>query len=365
MTTQDREICARNSERYDAGFKRLLESKGVPAYSIAVAKGSSIVYRLHGGHLHPESGAGPVRENTRFNVGSVSKPITGAALVLLLEEGRLTLDDPVVKHIPEYRYPQVTLLNLLTHSAGYDPAFGIDVGFPSRAADVPGFLGRLYERGELCYEPGTSSAYFTLGYAILMDVVERVSGMPFESFVRQRLFDPLGMFASTFDAARLADSPYVLPWDGSRNEHLREEAMTPVMGDRGLFTTADDLVKFGYLFLNGRDNGRKDGNLSDGDNANRPVFSPAALRLMIRELPGMSPGKTPVFWRKGLRDEYGFFGDACSSEALGHTGFTGCMLLVDPACDTVAALLTNSVDWHGDWRNYRLLCNLAMALPNK
>jgi len=388
----EKEICARNSERFDAGFKRLLEGQGVPAYSVAVWKNGRTVYRLSGGSVYPESGAGPVQENTRFNVGSVSKPITGAALVLLMEEGRLCLDDPVAKHIPEYPFPQVTLLHLLTHSAGYDSSVGIDFGFPALASEVPDFLTRLYAINELKYETGTASEYFTLGYCMLMDVIERVSGMAFDTFVAQRLFLPLGMTSSAFDPGRLAESPpYVLPWDGNRREHLREEAMTAVMGDRGLFTTSDDLVRFGRLFLNGRDNGHRsekwsvsdkacmgeelsDGDtggghgrqLSDRDNGGvPPVFSPAAIDLMTRELPGISPCKTPVFWKKGSRDEYGCFGDTNSSAALGHTGFTGCMLLVDPAHDTAAAMLTNSVDWHADWRNYKRLCNLVMALPNK
>lgn len=376
--TLEKEICTRNSERFDASFQRLLEGQGVPAYSIAVWKSGRTVYRLSGGSVYPESGAGPVQENTRFNVGSVSKPITGAALVLLVEEGRLCLDDPVAKHVPEYPFPQVTLLHLLTHSAGYDSSAGIDFGFPAMASEVPGFLARLYAINELKYETGTASEYFTLGYCMLMDVIERVSGTAFDTFVGQRLFHPLGMSLSAFDPGRLAESPpYVLPWDGNRREHLREEAMTAVMGDRGLFTTSDDLVRFGRLFLNRRDNGHRSEKWSDSDNARRGeelsdrdngiphVLSPAALDLMTRELPGFSPNKTPVFWKKGSRDEYGCFGDTSSPAALGHTGFTGCMLLVDPAHDTAAAMLTNSVDWHADWRNYKRLCNLVMALPNK
>lgn len=168
--------------------------------------------------------------------------------------------------------------------------------------------------------------------------------------------------------------------------------MTAVMGDRGLFTTADDLLKFGSFFLSDRDNGEREPILSGGDNVERvpilrdgnagkgdrvlsegdnggskagaPLFSKAAIDFMRRSIPGISPTKTPVFWRKGEADGYGCFGDLNSEEAIGHTGFTGCMLLIDPARDTVAALLTNSLEWHADWRNYRLLCNLVMALPH-
>ncbi|WP_391575099.1 serine hydrolase domain-containing protein, partial [Cohnella sp.] len=293
---------------------------------------------------------------------------------------------------------QVTLLHLLTHTAGYDTSVVESFGFPSRQAEVRKYLSLIYEINELKYLPGERSEYFTLGYCILMDVIERVSGMPFESFVQKRIFLPAGMTDSSFDPANLADRPFVLPWDTGRGDYLREEAMTAVMGDRGLFTTADDLLKFGRLFLSDGDNGEReqilsggdagkvDRVLSDGDNGERednatielslsegdnsgskagaPLFSKATIDFMRRSIPVISPTKTPVFWRKGEADGYGCFGDLNSEEAIGHTGFTGCMLLIDPACDTVAALLTNSLEWHADWRNYRLLCNLVMALPH-
>ncbi|QJD86576.1 serine hydrolase domain-containing protein [Cohnella herbarum] len=368
----DVESCKSNSVLYDSRFRRLLENKRVPAYSIAVLKGGKIVYRLAEGTTSSK--------NTRFNVGSVSKLVTGAALVQLVEEGKLCIDDPVALHIPEYPLKQVALLHLLNHTAGYDTSVVESFGFPSRQAEVRKYLSRIYEINELKYQLGERSEYFTLGYCILMDVIERVSGMPFESFVRKRLFLPAGMNDSSFDPASLADRPFVLPWDAGRGDYLREEAMTAVMGDRGLFTTADDLLKFGRLFLSdgdtgkgdrvlsGGDSGEREPILSDGDNSGSkavaPLFSKAAIDFMRRSIPGITPTKTPVFWRKGEADGYGCFGDLNSEEAIGHTGFTGCMLLIDPARDTVAALLTNSLEWHADWRNYRLLCNLVMALPH-
>lgn len=398
----DNTIYKINSQRYDRDIMALLASRRASCCSIAVMKRSKLVYRLaygapapagsegrgangqaSGGALVEGSGASgaygqasggalsegiggngaygqasvdSVRADTRFNVGSVSKLVTGAAVMKLVETGQLTLDDPVARHIPEYRLPAVTVLHLLTHAAGYGADAVNGLGFPERQEDVALFLQRLYEIDTLARQPGQSSEYFTLGYTILMDVIERVSGLTFEKFVQTHIFHPAQMADSTFDPDTLGGKHYVLPWDDHSGVFLHKEAMTGVMGDRGLFTTAADLVRFGSVFLNG-------GVFVDEmDGSRMRLFSQAAVDAMLREATPREWGKTPVFWRKGNYDVYGCFGDLNAPEAVGHTGFTGCMLLIDPVYETVAALLTNSLNWHADWRNYRLLCNIVMSM---
>lgn len=350
----DTAICNSNAARYDEILRLLFEDQRVPGFSIEVLKRGRIVYRLADGFSTPKPGQGnPVNSNTLFNVGSVSKLITGAAIVKLVETGLLSLSDPVAKHIPEYPFDKITLLQLLTHSAGYAAKLVDDIGFPERQGDVPAFLERIYAINELQYEPGEGSEYFSVGYSILMDIIERTSGLSFEAYVRKYIFGPAMMTQSTFDPGNLDGKPYVLPWDDHNGQSLVKEAMTGVMGDRGLYATASDLVRFGTVFLNGGTYGAE----------RTTLFSKAAVELMLREVSMPAGGdKTSIFWRKGKQDGHGCFGDLNSPEAIGHTGFTGCMLLIDPAYETVAALLTNSLKWHGDWRNYRQLCNLMMAM---
>jgi len=194
-----------------------------------------------------------------------------------------------------------------------------------------------------------------LGYCILMDIIERLTGKTLEEFAREYLFNPVGMSDTTYDAETLEDGKYVLPWDHERNVFFKEFALSAPLGDRGVYTTAHDLIKFGNVFLN------------KGKSGERRVFAEASINCMLREIPsgkfmGYVWSMTPIFWIKSNTDIHGCFDDLNSPSAVGHTGFTGCMLLIDPEYKTTAAILTNSPKLHGDWKNYKKICNIIMSM---
>ncbi|MBP1991456.1 serine hydrolase domain-containing protein [Paenibacillus eucommiae] len=343
----------RNTERCNAELELIIQEGKTSCLSVAVLKRDRIVYEFYHGDSSPIPGfAAPISKGTMFNVGSVTKPITGAALVKLIEMGRLKLNDSISRHIPEFRFPEVTILHLLTHTAGFNTSDADHIEAPVSDEDVPHYLQRIYEISHLLHKPGEVCNYCSWGYCILMDVVQRVSGMPFEEFVRATLFEPLGMQDSVFSADLLEGREYVLPWHQESGRFLEREAKTATIGDRGLFTTATDLLRFASVFLNGGVNPA----------TNAKVFSSAAIACMLREIPDRRLNKTPVFWRKGEQDTYGCFSDLHSPSAVGHTGFSGCMLMIDPEFDIAAAILTNSLTWHADWNNYSRVCSLVMAM---
>ncbi|OXS61884.1 hypothetical protein B1A99_04600 [Cohnella sp. CIP 111063] len=294
-------------------------------------------------------GIGP---DTLFNIGSVTKPVTAMLLAKLVEAGELTLADKVRSIIPEYPFEDADLFHLLSHSAGYDN----DSAKPERPLVQDGEAGRRAYFDAICRipdrkrEPGQSVLYYTEGYVILADVIERVAGMELGRFAHETLFQPLGMTRSTFDVVAAREDSVVFPIapDGRVMLELADWATT---GDSGLYTCAEDLLKLGRLFLNG-------GAAEDG----KAVLHERTVRWLLADASAGRFNQTPAFWVKGAEDRYGCFGDLHSPSAVGHTGFSGCMLWVDPEYGAAGAILTNSTRLHEDWRRYKRINNRLLSL---
>lgn len=284
---------------------------------------------------------------TRFNIGSVTKIVTGTLIAKLMETGRISPYDNVKKHLPEYPFADNTVMQLLCHTTGTD-SFSCDC--PRPGYDQPKdtlFSDILHSMKRSC-EPDTQSAYFSYGYTLLMEIIERISGMEFAEYAKETLFDPLGMTQTTFDTRILREDTAVMPYDRDTDTYENCMNLRPT-GDSGLFTTAADLMKFAAALQNAY-HGRKN-----------PVFTPWQAQYLFRECTENRFHRTPAMWRKGSFDHYGFFSDFCSPEACGHTGYSGCMLVMDPTYEISMAILTNSRYLHMDWNNYRLISNHLMG----
>lgn len=186
---------------YDTRFGAFFERHGVPGAAVAVSKEGRLVYARGFGYANVESRI-PVEPNSRFRIASISKPITAMAILKLMEDGKLDLDDPAFsffEDIPAHgdepaRLSRVTIRHLLQHAGGWDNAdlpCG-DVMFCSRTiAQVMGepsptemeTIIRLMKGTTIRHEPGTRYSYSNFGYALLGEIVERVSGVPYEDFV--------------------------------------------------------------------------------------------------------------------------------------------------------------------------------------
>src|SRR6266576_2602946 len=143
-----------------------------------------------------------MRVDSIFWIASMSKPITATAVLMLMEEGKLSLDDPIAKYIPELaglktadgKTPRITLRHLLTHTSGMGEATDAE----AKAARTLSALVPAFASKPLAFEPGSQWKYCQSGILTLGRIVEIVSGVPFEVFLRKRILDPLGMKDTTF-----------------------------------------------------------------------------------------------------------------------------------------------------------------------
>jgi CubicO group peptidase (beta-lactamase class C family) len=233
----------------------------------------------------------PMRTDALFWIASLAKPMTAAALMMLVDEGQMQLDDPVETYLPEFKgqwlaRPKrpVTVRHLLSHTSG----------LPFTSALEAPTLDRLplrdavqsYAMTPLQFEPGSHYRYSNAGFNTAGRLIEVVSGLPYEEFMRRRLFTPLGMTDTTFwpnDAqlARLAKS-YQPNADQTGLEETTITQLTYPLNDRrrqpmpagGLFSTAGDVGRFCQMMLNG------------GVFNGIRYLSPAAVAQMTRQQTG-------------------------------------------------------------------------------
>lgn len=195
-------------EKIDREAAAVLASTGAPSASIAVVREGRIVYeQAYGdGRIDPKAKAVP---SMRYAIGSVSKQFTAAAILLLEEDGKLTLDDKVGKWFPKLtRAEDITLRQLLSMTSGYRDYWPQDYVWPDmrRPATAEAIMADWAAR-PLDFEPGTKWQYSNTNYVIAAAVVEKVSGKPFLPFLRERIFEPLEMKSVVdFDASPLSDS---------------------------------------------------------------------------------------------------------------------------------------------------------------
>lgn len=195
-------------EKIDQIAQDGLAQTGVPSASVAVVKDGQIAYvRAYGqARLEPPT---PARPEMRFSIGSISKQFTAAAILMLAEQGKLSLDDPVAKYVPNLtRADEVTIRQLLSHTSGYQDYWPQDY--------VPPFMTRpitaekimdLWARKPLDFDPGTKWQYSNTNYVIAGVIVEKVSGKPLLEFLHERVFSPLGMeHVENIDLHRLGET---------------------------------------------------------------------------------------------------------------------------------------------------------------
>lgn len=180
--------------KVDAAVHRLIDQTGVPSASIGIVEGGHIVYTAAYGKatLQPDVPATP---EMHYAIGSISKQFTAACVLLLQQQGKLSLDDPVSKWFPELTDAnQVTLRNLLTHTSGYSDYAPQDYTIPEWVAPTnPLSIINHWATKRLDFEPGTKHEYSNTNFVLAGLIVQKVSGQPFWAFVKTNILDPLTM----------------------------------------------------------------------------------------------------------------------------------------------------------------------------
>src|SRR5205807_2255420 len=185
-------------EKIDKLAVDTLAKTGVPSASVAVVKDGQIVYiKAYGdARLEPRTLATP---EMRYSIGSISKQFTATAILLLQEQGKLSLDDKVSKFVPNLtRANEVTIRQLLSHTSGYQDYWPQDYVMPFMLQPVTSQkILDMWARKPLDFEPGTRWQYSNTNYVIAGVIVEKASGMPLLQFLREKVFTPLGMKSVT------------------------------------------------------------------------------------------------------------------------------------------------------------------------
>ena len=249
-------------ERVDRVFARFDNTRS-PGCSIGVIRDGEFVLRRGYGMANLELGA-PLNSSSVFRIGSTSKQFTAAAIVLLAEEGKLSLDDDVREYLPEltdFGTP-VTIRQLVHHISGYRDYLTLMMLAGLRDEDYytdEDLLAMLARQQELNFEPGAEHLYSNSGYWLLAQVVERASGKSLREYAAEKIFEPLGMDHTHFhnDHTELVpDRAYGYAPNGDGG-YVISMTTLPMIGDGGVFTSVDDLLLWDRNFYEGKVGGQR------------------------------------------------------------------------------------------------------------
>ena len=223
-------------------------SGDVPGASVLVLRdGEPLLQRSYGlADLEAHVAATP---RTNFRLASVTKQFTAAAILLLAEDGKLSLDDPLRKWLPSLpaATDPITLRQVLSHTSGlvdYEDVMAPDATEQVHDIDV---LHLLETQDRLYFAPGTDYRYSNSGYALLALVVGKASGKDFATFLRDRIFQPLGMahtVAYEEGISTVADRAYGYSLVDGRWTRTDQSSTSAVLGDGGIYSSIDDLAKW-------------------------------------------------------------------------------------------------------------------------
>ena len=234
------------SDAIDDFGRAEMDRRHIPGLSLAVIKSGTVVKLGHYGLADVELNV-PVTDDTKFEIASMTKQFTDAAILLLAEEGKLGLDDPINRFLSDVppSWASITIRQLMNHTAGVRDDWDEDNAFFLRNQTNEDFLKALYAF-PLKFAPGHGWAYGA-GPFVLGIVIEKLSGRPYREFMQERVFAPLGMTATSIN-----DVFAVLPhrasgyrWSGSAlTRGVRISPVAQGRGDVGIITTAADLAKW-------------------------------------------------------------------------------------------------------------------------
>jgi CubicO group peptidase (beta-lactamase class C family) len=310
-----------------------LESGGYPGAALVVGRrGYSVVQKGYGQLSYDPLSPFVSPENTVYDVASLTKVVgTTTAIMILFDDGKIRLSDPVSKFLPEFRTgdkAQITVKHLLLHTSGL-PA-GKELW---RLAKTPAQARSVVLQSKLFCKPGSCFNYSDLGPDVLGFIVEKITQKKLDRFLSERVFEPLGMTNTLFKPpasmrARTAPTEVKPPRGRPLQGEVHDEsawALGGVAGHAGLFSTADDLSVFAQMMLN------------RGTFGGVRIVSDSAIELFTTRA-----GGTRALGWDTANGEFGA-GQFLSSRAFGHTGYTGTSLWIDPERDLFVVLLTNRV----------------------
>jgi D-alanyl-D-alanine carboxypeptidase len=241
--------------KIDGDVRALMSAAHVQGATIAIVQGGAIVY-TRGYGLRDVARSLPADVHTRYEIGSITKQFTAAAILQLKEAGKIDLDATVATYLPSLSHAkEITIRQLLTHTSGLEDY--VDIPNFETLAATPATFDQLLARisgKPLGFAPGAQFGYSSTNYLILGRIVELVSGQSWEEYVQQRLFAPAGMTDSATMAQedRLADMARGYVYAQGRTAESKPIAESWASSAGGIVSTAEDLQKWGEALSSGR-----------------------------------------------------------------------------------------------------------------
>jgi len=309
-------------------IREQLVQQDLPGLSVAVGIGGDIVWTEGFGWARIESKL-PVSPDMQFRIGHASKALTSAAVGLLMEQGRLDLDDEIQKYVPAFPVKQwpVTLRQLMGHVAGVRHYRDTEWGDkPSGHCELASEGLQSFAGDPLLFEPQTRSQYSTYGWILVSAAVEAAAGEPFFTFMRRQIFTPLGMADTTPHAGTEAAANQVTSYyrDNFGRELAPAVDFSCFAGAGGFLSTSPDLVRFGMAISGAK------------------LLQPATVR-MLQTRQQLASGKETDFglgWTVGVDQLSGETTRVMSTASRMLTG-ASTSLLIFPERDIVVAVTSN------------------------
>ncbi len=319
----------------DAVIEQAIAEDQIPGAVVWIGRKGKVIYRKAYGFRALKPRRERMTLDTIFDAASLTKIVaTTASVMKLFEDGKIRMNDPVTKYLPEFQggNSSITVRHLLTHFSGLRPDVdleprwsGYETGVKLAMKDIP------------VAPPGARFIYSDINFILLGEIVHQISGQKLPEFARRHIFLPLGMRTTMFQPpARLR--PRIAPTELVDGVILRGVVHDPttrymggVAGHAGLFTTAEDLSRFAEMMLGG------------GERNNVRIFNPLVTKKFSTP---QSPADQPILRGFGFDIDSPFSGnrgELFPIGSYGHTGFTGTSLWMDPVSDTYVILLANSV----------------------
>ena len=327
-------------KRLDEVLRAAIANEEIPGAVVLVAREGRVVYRKAFGNRALIPTKKPMLIHTIFDVASLTKVlVTAPSIMILVEEGKLSLTDPVSKYLPrfsQYGKHRVTVLQLLTHYSGLRPTLKGNSTWSGYDEAL-----RLALREQLVSSPGKKFIYSDINYMVLGELVQKISEKSLDQFAQERIFGPLGMENTQFSPEpELMEQ--IAPTEMREGEMLqgivhdpRAFRMGGCAGHAGVFSTVDDTARFAQMILDG------------GTYRGKRMLSPLSVMQMTSP---QSPYSEEIL--RGLGFDIGSpfstsRGDLFPKGSFGHTGYTGTSLWIDPFTKTFVILFTNRVHPRG------------------
>jgi uncharacterized protein YbbC (DUF1343 family)/CubicO group peptidase (beta-lactamase class C family) len=327
-----------NFSGIDEAANEAVASGEIPGIVVLIGRGDDVLFQRAYGSRRLLPSPATMTLNTVFDIASLTKPVgTTLAVMTLVERGSIKLEAPVGQYLKEFRgkqFDEITIRRLLTHSAGlgaYPPNAAVARGFPTAVREIA--------KLPLEYPPGSAFQYSDTGFILLGEVVHRVSGTTLDRYMDRVLFRPLGLRDTSFQP-KAGQLSRVAPTEFANGHLLLGEAHDPrarllggVAGHAGMFSTAADLARICQMLLNG---GTIDG---------QQILRAASVRSMWEVAPD-GRGTRTLGWDVAStfsRTIAPFFPEG----SVGHLGFTGTALWIDPPTRSYIIVLSNRVHPHG------------------